>query len=439
MRDSAGEPHHEPTRNNPRADRDPTVTQSSRPDATPGPPTPADVATAARRIAGAVEWTPLRPSTTLSELAGCRIHLKFENLQFTASFKERGALNRLLSLTPTERRRGVVALSAGNHAQGVARHAGRLGIPATIVMPVTTPFSKVRHTRELGAEVVLEGEDLNGAREATDRILADTGAVFIHPYDDPDVIAGQGTVGSEMLADRPDLDTLVVPVGGGGLMAGIALAAQNHPHPVRLIGVQMRSYPSMAAALAGHEAPVAAPPTIAEGIAVKTAGELTRRILKPAVDRILLVDEDQVEDAVALYADIEKTVVEGAGAAALAAVLAHPDLFTGHSVGLVVSGGNIDSRLLASVLMRRLVREGRLAHLTITVSDRPGSLAAVTAALAEAGASVVDLAHRRLATDIAATSTDLEVVIETRDPTHTDQIVDLLLERGFHVTRRPVT
>ena len=416
-----------------------TDTSQSSALADPPMPTPADVVAAAGRITSAVERTPFRPSTTLSGIAGCELHLKFENLQFTASFKERGALNRLLALTPTERHRGVVALSAGNHAQGVARHAGRLGIPATIVMPVTTPFSKVRHTRELGAEVVLEGEDLRGAREATDRILAATGAVFIHPYDDPDVIAGQGTVGIEMLEDQPDLDTLVVPVGGGGLMAGIVLAAQRHPHPVRLIGVQMRSYPSMLETLAGRPAPDRAPPTIAEGIAVKTAGDITRRILGPAVDRILLVGEDQVEDAVALYADIEKTVVEGAGAASLAAVLGHPELFAGHRVGLVVSGGNIDSRLLASVLMRRLVREGRLAHLTITVSDRPGSLAAVTGALAEAGASVVDLAHRRLATDIAATSTDLEVVVETRDPSHTDEVIGILLERGFDVSRRPVT
>ncbi len=412
---------------------------ASVPGRTAALPTPTDVTAAAGRISGEVERTPLRPSIILSELAGCQIHLKFENLQFTASFKERGALNRLLTLAPAERRRGVVALSAGNHAQGVARHAGRLGIPATIVMPTTTPFSKVRHTRELGAEVVLEGSDLRAARAATDRILSDTGAVFIHPYDDPEVIAGQGTVGSEMLEDRPDLDTLVVPVGGGGLLAGIVLAARNHRHPIRLIGVQMNSYPSMLEALAGRDAPEQAPPTIAEGIAVKTAGELTRRILAPAVDRILLVGEDQVEDAVALYADIEKTVVEGAGAASLAAVLAHPEVFAGHRVGLVVSGGNIDSRLLASVLMRRLVREGRLAHLTVTVSDRPGSLAAVTATMAEAGASVVDLAHRRLATDIAATSTDLEVVIETRDPAHSDQVVEMLRERGFVVTRRPVS
>ncbi|HYX64454.1 MAG TPA: threonine ammonia-lyase, partial [Burkholderiales bacterium] len=347
-----------------------------------------EVRAAAARIAGAVERTPFLPSRTLSRLTGCEVFLKFENLQFTASFKERGALNKLLSLTPEERRRGVIAMSAGNHAQAVAYHAARLGIPAVIVMPRGSPNTKIKNTRVHGAEVVLEGESLADAgRHAHERARRDN-LVFVHPYEDEHVIAGQGTVGLEMLEAVPDLDLLVVPVGGGGLISGIALAAKSLRPQIRIFGVESKTYPSMNQRLAGQPVQVGGD-TIAEGIAVKDVGDTAFAIIRRLVEEVLVVDEETIERAVVALIEIEKTVAEGAGAAALAALLQTPERFAGRRVGLVVSGGNIDSRVLASVLMRGLVRDERLVRLRVTMPDVSGSLAKVAALIAEAGGNVV--------------------------------------------------
>ncbi|MCC7167875.1 MAG: threonine ammonia-lyase, partial [Rhodospirillales bacterium] len=325
--------------------------------------TQAAIAAAVRALKGALVETPCLYSHTLSQATGAQIWVKFENLQFTASFKERGALNRLLALTPDECKRGVVAMSAGNHAQGVARHAGRLGVPATIVMPQGTPFVKVAHTEALGAKVLLDGESLAQAAAKARALAASDGLVFIHPYDDPWVIAGQGTLALEMLDQAPELDILLVPVGGGGLIAGMAVAAKARRPAIRLIGVEAALYPNFQRALAGL-APVAArQSTIAEGIAVAEIGALPLALAKERVEAMILVDEAQIERAIGMLLEIEKTVAEGAGAAPLAALLAEPDRFRGRKVGLVLSGGNIDSRLLASVLMRGLARDGRLTRL----------------------------------------------------------------------------
>lgn len=389
-----------------------------------------DVEAAARRIQGQVVVTPCLPSRTLSLIAGAQIHLKFENLQFTAAFKERGALNKLLQLTPAQAKAGVCAMSAGNHGQAVAYHAKRLGIRAVIVMPKHTPFVKVEHTRGHGAEVILHGATLSEAQAFAAETTSARGLTFIHPYDNPAVIAGQGTVGLEILADAPDLDTLVVPVGGGGLIAGIATAVKAKTPGVDIIGVQTDSYPSMIAALKGETAECRGD-TIAEGIAVKTPGLLTREIIGRLVKRVVAVDERRLEESIALLLNIEKTVVEGAGAAPLAAVLADPDAFRGRKVGLVLSGGNIDPRLLASVLMRELVREHRIVKLEIPIADHPGVLAHIAAVVGEQGGNIIEVFHRRLSLNLPAKQTHLDLVFEARDQQHADTVVKALIGAGF--------
>ena len=397
-----------------------------------------DIRDAAAAIGGAVVRTKTERSLTLSRLTGAEIFVKFENHQFTASFKERGALNTLLRLDEAEKRAGVVAMSAGNHAQGVAYHANRLGIAATIVMPAATPNIKVRHTMDHGAQVVLKGETLREASDHADALAAERGLAFIHPYDDPRIIAGQGTVALEMLEDVPDLDILVVPIGGGGLIAGMAVAAKAIRPEIRVIGTQTSLYPGMVNALRGDTDPaVPGGGTIAEGIAVKEPGVLTRGLVRALIDGIVLVDEDRIEQAISLYLMIEKTVAEGAGAAGLAAVLADPDRFRDRRVGLVVSGGNIDQRLLATVLMRDLVRQGRLARLSITVSDSPGELARLTAIIAEHGGNVVDVNHTRAFANVPAKSASVHFAIETRDAEQMNAIVVALRAAGYEV-RGPV-
>lgn len=389
-----------------------------------------DVRAAAKVIEGAVQHTPMLYSETLSKLAGCDIWLKFENLQFTASFKERGALNKLTSLTADERKRGVVAMSAGNHAQGVAYHAGRLGIPATIVMPEGTPFNKVKHTKGYGANVILFGETLSQSREKAFEIGREKNLTFVHPYDDPKIIAGQGTVALEMLADVPQIDTLAVPIGGGGLISGISVAAKAIKPSVEIYGVQARVYPSMYDAVKQANLPCAGQ-TIAEGIAVKEPGGLTREIVGALVKDVFLVREDQIERAIASLLEIEKTVVEGAGAAAFAAIMANPNVFRGKKVGVVLSGGNIDMRLLSNVILRELSREGRILSLVIEIEDRPGLLAKITAIVAEAGGNVLEVSHNRMITNMSAKSADLGMTIEARDADHAAEIRHKLEAAGF--------
>ena len=393
-----------------------------------------DVHHAARAIDGQVVRTATRHARTLSGIAGCEIWLKFETRQFTASFKERGALNRLLVLSNAEKKRGVAAMSAGNHAQGVAYHAGRLNIPATIVMPDFTPFTKVKHTRDFGARVVLEGHDLTEASIAARKLAEAEGLTFIHPYDDAAVMAGQGTVALEMLEDAPHLDTLVVPVGGGGLIAGMATAAKGIKPGIEIIGVQTERYPAMRAAMKGETAPHPVhAQTIAEGIAVKQPGALTLPIVKALVKDILLVPESGIEHALAMILEIEKTVVEGAGAAGLAAVLANPQLFAKRAVGIVLSGGNIDMRLLSNVMLRELTREGRILTLEVAIDDRPGALAAVAALVGDAGGNILEVSHNRMLSGISAKSATLGMVIEARDAAHGDDIRKALNMGGFRV------
>ncbi len=392
-----------------------------------------DVRAAAARIAGAVERTPCLLSRTLSRLAGCEVFLKFENLQFTASFKERGALNKLLSLSEAERRRGVIAMSAGNHAQAVAYHAARLGIPAVIVMPRGSPNTKIKNTRVHGAEVVLEGDSLHEAgAHARSRARRDD-LVFVHPYEDERVVAGQGTVGLEMLEQVPDLDALIVPVGGGGLISGIALAAKAARPQIRIYGVESKTYPSMHQRLAGRPVQVGGD-TIAEGIAVKDVGDIAFDIIRREVEEVQVVEEEAIERAVVALIEIEKTVAAGAGAAALAALLEHPAPFAGRRVGLVVSGGNIDSRVLASVLMRGLVRDQRLVRLRVTVRDVAGSLAKVAALIAEAGGNIVEVQHQRIFSTASARATEIEFLIETRDREHSQALVRSIEAAGVTVS-----
>ncbi len=402
------------------------------------PPTPPaalpvsadDVLSAARTIEGHVLNTDFDPSRTLSDLFGCQVWLKFENLQFTASFKERGALNRLMALSPEEQQRGVIAMSAGNHAQGVAYHARRLGIPATIVMPVGTPMVKVENTRGHGAEVLLEGPTLEDAAAFARERAASHNLVFVHPYDDPLVVAGQGTIALEMLRAVPHLDTLVVPIGGGGLISGMAVAARHVNPAIRIVGVQAALFPSMLNAIQRTDLPTRGD-TLAEGIAVKAPGRITTEIVRALVDDIVLVDEAHLEHAVSLLINIEKTVVEGAGAAGLAAIIANPAMFRGRTVGLVLCGGNIDTRLLASVLTRELAREGRLSQLAIDLVDRPGQLARVSNILGDCGANIVEVYHQRVFSDLPAKAAVLEVVIETRDRDHLNDTVARLKAAGL--------
>jgi threonine dehydratase len=396
------------------------------------PVTLEDVEAARKRVLGEIIETDCDRSRTLSEMLGCTIWLKFENLQFTASFKERGAINRLSALSDEERRLGVIAMSAGNHAQGVAYRASRLRIPATIVMPVNTPTVKVVNTRRHGAEVILQGETVEEAAAFARGYARERRLTFIHPYDDPMVIAGQGTVALEMLGAAPEIDTLVVPIGGGGLISGVAIAAKALRPELQLIGVQAALYPSMYNTIKGESLPMHGD-TLAEGIAVKTPGKITVPIVGELVDDILLVSEAEIEHAVSQLINIEKTVVEGAGAAGLAAVCAHHQRFKGRSVGLVLTGGNIDTRLLAGVLTRELAREGRLTQLDIDLVDRPGQLAKVANLLGEAGANIVEVYHQRVFTDLPAKGALLEVVIETRDRAHLDETVGKLRAAGLEV------
>jgi threonine dehydratase len=390
-----------------------------------------DVRAAAARIAGAVVHPPCLRSETLSRIAKADIWLKFENLQFTASFKERGALNTLLQLDAEERRRGVIAMSAGNHAQGVAYHAGRLGIPATIVMPAFTPNTKVTHTRGHGAKVVLHGNTLAEAGIEAHRIAAAEKLVFVHPYDDPRIIAGQGTIALEMLQDVPELDTVVAPVGGGGMIAGCAVAARGLKPDLKVFGVETAGYSAMRQQFAG-EPVTAGGDTIAEGIAVRDIGELPLKICRALLDKVVSVDEVAIEHAISLLLEVEKTVVEGAGAAGLAALLAYPELFHGRRVGLVLSGGNIDTRLLASVLLRGLVRDGRIVQLRLMIGDAPGQLARVATVIGKLGGNIVEVQHQRLF-GVVAKATELDVTVETRDRAHVRELVAGLEAEGFKV------
>ena len=392
-----------------------------------------EIRAAAARLKGAVEHTPCVHSRTLSRLTGAEVFLKFENLQFTASFKERGALNRLLALTPGERARGVIAMSAGNHAQAVAYHASRLGVRTVIVMPKGSPNTKIRNTAVHGAEVVLAGESLHEAgahaRERAEREKL----VFVHPYEDRHVVAGQGTVGLEMLEQVPELDTLVVPVGGGGLISGIAIAAKTMKPLIRIYGVESRSYPSMHQKLAGQPVTVGGD-TIAEGIAVKDVGTIGFDVVRRLVEEVVVVEEDTIERAVVALIEIEKTVAEGAGAAGLAALLEQPARFAGRRVGIPISGGNIDSRALASVLMRGLVRDGRLARLRVTMPDISGSLAKVAGMIAEAGGNIVEVQHQRIFGARSVRLTEIEFLVETREREHTESLVALREKNGVKVT-----
>ncbi|MFQ5347109.1 MAG: threonine ammonia-lyase [Rhodothalassiaceae bacterium] len=391
-----------------------------------------DIARAAEVIRGEVIDTPAARSKTLSAITGADIALKFEIFQFTASFKERGAVNKLTSLGDDERTRGIIAMSAGNHAQGVAYHARRLGIPATIVMPEGTPFTKVRNTERLGARVVLSGETLAESAEAAQAIREEEGLVFIHPFDDPLIMAGQGTLGLEFLRDFPDRDTLVVPIGGGGLISGIAVAAKHLKPDIRIFGVQTEAYPAMKAAIEGLEAKPGQV-TIAEGIAVKTPGQLTRKVVEALVEDILLVDEATLEDAVNALMEVEKVVVEGAGAAGLAAVMRYPDLFRGRRVGIPLCGGNIDPRTLAFCVMRGMVRDGRISRLRITTLDLPGGLAKITAIVAKAGGNVMEVYHQRQFATAPVKYTEIEIVVETKDRTHKEALIAALGEAGLEV------
>lgn len=390
-----------------------------------------DVREAAKRIAGAVVHTPCLRSETLSRIAKADIWLKFENLQFTASFKERGALNTLLQLDEDERRRGVIAMSAGNHAQGVAYHAGRLGIPATIVMPSFTPNTKVTHTRGHGARVVLHGNTLAESADEAHRLAREQKLVFVHPYDDPRVIAGQGTIALEMLQDVPDLDTLVAPVGGGGMISGCAIAARGLKPDLKMFGVESVGFSALRQQLAG-EAVTAGGDTIAEGIAVRDIGAVPLKICRALLERVVSVDEIAIERAIALLLEVEKTVAEGAGAAGLAALLAYPEAFRGRKVGVVLSGGNIDTRLLASVLLRGLVRDGRIVRLRLMIGDAPGQLARVATVIGKSGGNIVEVQHQRLF-GVVAKATELDVTVETRDRAHVRELVSALEQDGFKV------
>ncbi len=398
------------------------------------PPTIDDIRAAAARIDGAVIRTPMLVSQTLSDVVGAEVWLKFENLQFTAAYKERGALNKLLQLTDEERARGVIAASAGNHAQAVAYHAKRLGIPAVIVMPEGTPTIKVTQTEGHGARVVLHGKIVDDAFAKARELEAEHGYVFVHAFDDPKVIAGAGTVGLEMIEDAPDLDTIVVPIGGGGLMSGVSIAARALKPDIELIGVEAELYPSMKCAIQNCQMPLGGD-TLAEGIAVKQPGELTSRILAEYANDVVLVSERDLERAVAMLAGIEKTVVEGAGAAGLAAMLAEPDRYKGKKVATLLCGGNIDTHLLANVLVRDLVRQGRIARLRVAAQDRPGALAAITAKVYEAGANIIEVNHSRIFTRLPAKDTVIEVECEARDPAAIDDVVKRLEAAGFEVER----
>ncbi|MCC6890410.1 MAG: threonine ammonia-lyase [Hyphomicrobiales bacterium] len=392
--------------------------------------TPRDIEEAADRIAGHVLRTPLVAAPRLSELIGAEVMVKHENMQATASFKERGAVNKLLLLTEDEQRSGVIAMSAGNHAQAVAYHARRFGIPATIVMPETTPLVKVENTRKQGARIVLHGETLYESADKAREIAAAERLVLIHPYDDPAIMAGQGTVAMEMLAEAPDLDVLIIPVGGGGLMAGNAIAARAIRPDIELIGVEAELYPSFVNAMNGQDRPIGGP-TLGEGIAVKTVGELTLPVIRGLVAGIVPVSEELIERAVNAYASLHHTLAEGAGAAGLAAILKEPARYAGRKVGLVLCGGNIDTRLLAGVMVRELERESRIVSLRLTSDDRPGLLGKVASLLGREGANILEVSHSRRFLDVPAKGVSIEVMIETRGVEHSSAIEEALAQNGF--------
>ena len=400
------------------------------------PVTYQDVQKAAEVLRGHVINTPCTYSRVLSKITGAEVWLKFENFQFTASFKERGALNKLMSLSKTQREAGVAAVSAGNHAQGVAYHATRLGIKSVIVMPSNTPFTKVRNTRELGGEVILHGETLADAAAFMEaEYLKKRGMTLVHPYDDAQVIAGQGTVALEMLEAVPELDTLVVPIGGGGLISGMAIAAHGIKPSLRMVGVESAGYPSAYAALQNDLSLVTGGQTIAEGIAVKYIGQLPLEIIRKEVAELMRVEESSIERAIGLLANIEKVIAEGAGATGLAALLTDPARFKGRKVGLVICGGNIDTRLLASVLLRQLVHESRLMSLSIDIEDRPGFLARVAGRIGESGGNIIQVHHERLHAGTHAKNATLEVLVEAQDEAHAHQMIADLQAAGYVVRR----
>ena len=390
----------------------------------------ADIQTAHARIADQIVRTPTLVSKTLSDMTGATVYLKFENLQFTAAYKERGALNTLLQLSDEARAKGVIAASAGNHAQGLAYHANRLGIPATIVMPTTTPTVKVMQTEGHKATVVLEGENFDAAYAHARLLEAERGLTFVHPFDDPRVIAGQGTVAVEMLADVPAIDTLIVPIGGGGLISGMATVARTAAHHIAVYGVEAELFPSMYNRINGTDMPCAGD-TLAEGIAVKEPGAITSRMVEVLVDDILLVSERALEESVSLLLQIEKTVVEGAGAAGLAALLAYPEKFRGKTVGIVLCGGNIDTRLLANVLLRDLARSGRLARLRVRLKDQPGALFNVARIFDQQRVNIIEIYHQRIFTSLPAKGLVTDIECETRDRAHLDRLIAALRDGGY--------
>ena len=392
-----------------------------------------DIRLAATRVQPSIVRTPTLLSRTLSELTGATVYLKFENLQFTAAYKERGALNKLLHLDEGQRARGVIAASAGNHAQGVAYHGRRLGIPVTIVMPKPTPTVKVQQTESHGATVILHGERFDDAYAYAREVEVERGLTFVHPFDDVHVIAGQGTVALEMLADAPDIDCLVIPIGGGGLISGCATVAKAADRPIEVIGVQAELYPSMYNRIGGSHLPIGGD-TLAEGIAVNEPGIITSGIVRQKVDEIVLVSEREMERAVALLLQIEKTVVEGAGAAGLAALLTHPERFRGKTIGIVLCGGNIDTRLLANVLLRDLARSGRLARLRIRLQDRPGALFNVARIFDQEGVNILELSHQRIFTNLPAKGLSLDVECETRNQAHLDGLISELRAAAYEVS-----
>jgi threonine dehydratase len=394
----------------------------------------ADIQRAQRAIAGHVLRTPMLSAPRLSELTGANVFVKYENMQVTNSFKERGARVKLAALSANARLRGVVAMSAGNHAQAVAYHAQLLGIPATVVMPVTTPFVKVAATKQHGAKVVLEGETIADAQTRAETMAKDSNLIWVHPYDDIHVIAGQGTIALEMLEDVADLDVLIIPIGGGGLISGMAIAAKAMRPDIEIIGVEAVLYPSMWNAVHGGRRPLGGA-TLAEGIAVKNVGHLTLPIVRALVSDIMLVDEQHIERAVNAYMTLQKTMAEGAGAAGLAAMLAEPTRFADKKVGLVLCGGNIDPRILATIMVRELEREDRIVSFRLTIPDRPGILGQIASVLGSLGANILEVDHRRLFLDVPAKGARLDVTIETRDSAHAEEIRLALAADGYQPVR----
>ena len=392
----------------------------------------ADIQAAAERIRGHVDRTPTRYSRKLSELTGAEVWLKFENLHYTSSFKERGACNRLSQMTPAERKRGVVAASAGNHASALAYHGTRLGIPVTIVMPEGTPFVKIEKTERYGGKVVIKGLDFTEATNHARKLQTEHDYIFVSAFDDEGIVTGQGTCGLEFLTDAPDLEALIIPIGGGGLIAGSAIAAKALKPDIRIFGVEAAMYPSFTARRAG-EPPRCGGQTIAEGIAIKAVGEIPFALADPLIEDVLVVDEPDFEQAVAFYATIEKTVVEGAGAGGLAALLRYPERFKDMKVGLVVCGGNIDARILAMILNREMVRENRLVTFRIVGDDRPGMMAGMTAVIGKCGGNIIDIHHNRLALDVPVKGAEYDIQVETRDDDHADEIGRALEKKGYAV------